>query len=165
MWKTIVILAIVGLALAVAAFAGDKAPQFSLDNMKGEKVALADFAGKAVILDFWATWCPPCREEIPHFNELYTAYKDKGLVVLGISIDRGGKKAIEDFLKNNSVKYPILLGNNTISNVYQRFVPEAQRNAIPFTFIIDKKGEISQVWVGYTEKAEFEKAIKKLLAE
>jgi len=165
MRKIIISLSILTLTLAYSAFAGEKAPQFSLNNMNGEKVALAEFTGKVVLIDFWATWCPPCKMEIPHFNELYTAYKDKGLVILGISLDKGGNKTLDAFLKNNTVKYPILIGNNTISNVYQRYIKEEERNAIPFTFLIDKKGEISQVWVGYNEKSVFEKAILKLLAE
>jgi len=148
---------------ATTLYAGQKAPDFSLENLKGEKVSLSAYKGKVLIVDFWATWCPPCRKEIPHFNELYAAYKAKGLVILGISLDDGGKKVLNDFLKNNKVDYPILLGNDQISAAYQQFVNSDERNAIPFTFVIDKKGEIAQVFVGYREKAEFEKVIAKLL--
>lgn len=151
------------LIYSVSVFAGDKAPNFTLENMQGEKVSLSDYEGKVVLIDFWATWCPPCREEIPHFNELYEEYKDQGLEVLGVSLDRGGKPTINKFLESTAVVYPIILGNNEISGKFQEFVSPDERNAIPFTFIVDRKGEIAEVFVGYKEKAVFETAIVKLL--
>ena len=151
------------LVFSVSVFAGNKASSFTLENMQGEQVSLSDYEGKVVLVDFWATWCPPCRMEIPHFNELYEEYKDQGFEVLGVSLDRGGKPTIDKFLESTAVAYPILLGNNEISAKFQEFVNPDERDAIPFTFIIDKNGEIADVFVGYKEKAVFEKAIVKLL--
>lgn len=148
---------------ASASFAGQKAPDFTLENLKGEKVSLTSLKGKVVIIDFWATWCPPCRKEIPHFNELYAAYKSKGVEILGVSLDRDAKKTLQEFLKSTQVNYPILIGNNSIAETYQQYVNANERGGIPFTFILDKKGEIAEVFVGYREKADFEKVITKLL--
>src|SRR5438876_2938512 len=73
------------------------APQFSLANLDGKNVSLKDFANKVIVVDFWATWCGPCREEIPHLNKLYENYRGKGLVVVGISMDAGGGESVKEF--------------------------------------------------------------------
>ena len=140
-----------------------KAAEFSLTDIDGKPVKLSDYKGKVVILDFWATWCPPCRKEIPHFNDLSKAYGDKGLVVLGVSVDEGGPAAVKKFKGGNEVGYRIAMVDEKTYGIYQNYLPEEERGGIPFTFVLDKDGNIREHYVGYREKAEFEKVVKALL--
>lgn len=141
-----------------------KAADFTLKTMAGEEISLSDFKGKVVILDFWATWCPPCVKEIPHFNELAQEYKDEGLVVFGVSVDRDGAKAVHKFEKNKmTINYPLALYDQPTYDQYQMYLPEDRRRGIPFTFVIDREGYIREHYVGYRPKEEFVKAIKPLL--
>lgn len=140
-----------------------KAANFTLTSLDGKPVSLSDYAGKVVILDFWATWCPPCRNEIPHFNELAAEYGDKGLVVLGVSVDRDGVDVVKKFRDSFPVKYPVVMGDQGTSQQYQTYLPPDQRGGIPFTFIVDKEGNIREKYVGYRPKEVFETAIKNLL--
>jgi peroxiredoxin len=139
--------------------AGNAAPSFTLQDLSGNKVSLSDFKGKVVILDFWATWCPPCVMEIPHFVELYDQYKAQGFTMVGISLDRGGIGAVEAFVRKYKVNYPILMTDGRVDRVYGGI------KYIPTTFVIDAAGNIRQKYVGYKDKAVFEADIKALLAE
>jgi len=133
------------------------APEFLLKDVSGAEMKLSDFKGKVVIIDFWATWCPPCKEEIPHFISLYHEYRDKGLEVIGISMDRNPRKVLPGFIKDNGINYSILLGNENVYDLYGGIA------AIPTTFIIDKEGNIRKKYIGYNEKEVFEKDVKELL--
>jgi len=133
------------------------APDFTLPNLEGNRLTLSDFKGKVIILNFWATWCPPCREEIPDFVELYGEYKDEGLVIIGVNLDRGDSRAVKQFSKNYKINYPIVTGNVNVTQDYGGI------RGIPTTFIIDRKGNIKEKYVGYRPKATFEEAVKKLL--
>ena len=121
------------------------APEFELNSMDQDekKYKLSDLKGKVVILNFWATWCGPCRMEIPDFNELYLENKDKGLIILGISTD-DTKRGLKNFLKSYKVEYPILFGSNKqiskISNEYGGI------RALPTSIIIDANGEIKRIY-------------------
>jgi len=95
-------------AKAVDAETNTHAADFTLNDINSAPVHLSDFTGKVRIVDFWATWCPPCVQEIPHFNDLYTQYKDSGLVVIGISVDQGGWEAVKKFLEKTPIYYPVL---------------------------------------------------------
>ena len=139
---------------------GDKpAPAFTLQDLNGKNVSLADLRGKVVILDFWATWCPPCVLEIPHFIELYEQYKDKGFAMVGISLDRAGISVVKSFVQKYQINYPILMTDGKVDKVFGG-IP-----GIPTTFVIDSVGNIRQKYVGYRDKAVFETDIKTLLAE
>jgi|Deesub1362B_J571_1020462.scaffolds.fasta_scaffold00163_43 cytochrome c biogenesis protein CcmG/thiol:disulfide interchange protein DsbE len=118
------------------------APDFTLKDIKGNNVSLSDFRGKIVILNFWATWCPPCRKEIPVFIKLYEKYKNEGLIIIGISLDKEGKKVIIPFVKKFGINYPILIGTKEVENAYGGI------RGIPTTFIIDKEGKIRKKHIG-----------------
>jgi peroxiredoxin len=137
-------------------------PSFTLLDLKGEKVNFADFRGKVVLLDFWATWCPPCREEIPYFNDLYSEYKKDGLEVIGISLDRGNPDGVQKLLDKMGVKYVNLMGNDEIVEIFSNIPGMGPIQGIPITFLIDRKGQICQRFVGLTHKRVFEAAIKPL---
>lgn len=133
------------------------APDFTLFDIYGEEKNLSDFRGRVVILDFWATWCPPCKAEIPHFIELYNEYKDKGLEIIGVALDLNAEKVVRAFAEENGITYTLLLGEKEVSDLYGGI------RSIPTTFVIDRKGEIRKKYVGYRDKEVFEKDIKELL--
>ena len=138
---------------------GQPAPDFVLPDTQNRKIRLSDYKGKVVIIDFWATWCPPCRAEIPGFIDLYSKYKDKGFVMLGISLDEGGLSDVVPFMKQYKMNYSVLIGNPQVVAAYGGI------RGIPTTFIVDKKGMIRARFEGYRPKATFENLITKLLAE
>jgi len=133
------------------------APDFTLPDLEGNSLTLSDFRGKVIILNFWATWCPPCRKEIPDFVELYEKYKDEGLLIIGVNLDKGDSRAVKQFSKNYKINYPIVLGNVNVTQDYGGI------RGIPTTFVIDRKGDIKEKYVGYRPRATFENAVKKLL--
>jgi cytochrome c biogenesis protein CcmG/thiol:disulfide interchange protein DsbE len=138
---------------------GKPAPSFTLRNLSGKRVSLSDFKGKVIILDFWATWCPPCVVEIPHFIALYKQYKDKGFAMVGISTDRKGARTVRSFALKNRINYPILMADGRVQAAYGGI------RAIPTTFVIDSAGIIRHQYIGYRDKSVFETAIKALLAD
>ncbi len=142
---------------------GVKAEDFTLLDIEGKKFSLSDYSGKVIILDFWATWCPPCVKEIPHFNELAKEYGDRGLVVIGISLDREGVPAVKEFRKKYPIDYRVVMGNNEVAQAYSSYLPPEQRGGIPFTFVIDREGKIRHSFVGYRPKKVFVDAIEPLL--
>lgn len=136
---------------------------FSLPNLKGELIDISQFRGKVILLNFWATWCPPCREEIPYLNELYKQYKEKGLVVVGIALDRGGPKEVQKFLEKYEIQYINLMGDEGVLEAFNNIPGMGLIQGIPTTFLIDRKGQICRRFVGLTEKRVFEEAVKQLL--
>ncbi len=135
------------------------AADFNVKTLDGGSLKLSSLKGKVVLLDFWATWCPPCQEEIPYFKELYSQYKDKGLEIIGLSIDQDGEAAVRPFAKKNVVNYPLSIADQTLTVAYGGI------RGIPTTFLIDKQGRIAQKYEGKREKEVFEKEIQALLAE
>lgn len=133
-----------------------KAPEFSLQDINGKTVKLSDHKNKIVILDFWATWCPPCRKGIPDLIKLQKKYKDQ-LVIIGISLDTDTKKDVVPFAKNYGINYPVVYGNQEVVNNYGGI------EAIPTSFVIDKKGNIVQNFVGLMPISTYEEIIQNLL--
>lgn len=138
-------------------------PRFTLLNLKGEKVDSAHFQGKIILLNFWATWCPPCRQEIPHLNELYKQYKKDGLEVIGIALDRGGPEEVQKFVEKFRVEYINLIADEAVVEAFSNIPGIGPIHGIPITFIIDRKGQICRRFLGLTEKRVFEEAIKQVL--
>lgn len=171
MWKnTGYVLSIFSLGLAAILFAREGessnrpadgnhrlAPEWELFDLDGRAVSSEQFKGKVVILDFWATWCPPCRAEIPGFIELQRNYADKGLMIIGISLDRAEPAVVKEFAERFGMNYPVLRGTGKVTEAFGGV------NALPTTFIIDRQGRIVDSHVGYTAKEEFERAIRPLL--
>jgi len=133
-----------------------KAPDFTLKGLDGKEVKLSDFKNKVVILDFWATWCPPCRKGIPDLIELQKEFK-KDLVVIGISLDTDSKEDVPGFVKNYGINYHVVYGDGKVVNAYGGV------SAIPTSFIIDKKGNVQNKHVGLIAKEILQKEIKSLI--
>ncbi len=132
------------------------APDFVLTDTKGNQIKLSDYRGKVVILDFWATWCPPCRRGIPDLIDLQKTYKNK-LAVIGISLDTDSKKDVVPFIKEYGINYKVAYGDN---NVVQKY---GNIQSIPTTFIIDQNGKIVNSYIGLQRKETFENQIKALI--
>ncbi|MFC1485164.1 TlpA family protein disulfide reductase [bacterium] len=133
------------------------APDFNLKSMNGEMFTLSSLKGKVIILDFWATWCPPCRKEIPGFVELQAQYKDQGLEIVGVSLDDRGWDVVKPFASEYNINYVLVVGDKDIAIKYGGIT------GIPTTFIIDRDGNIQKKHIGYVSKEVFEQEIKELL--
>jgi len=133
------------------------APDWELTDLNGRTTKSSDFHGKVLILDFWATWCAPCRVEIPHFVELQKQYGDKGLTVIGVSLDEQDQEVVKKFVKRLGVNYAIVMGNEKVVEAYGGI------DAIPTTFVIDRQGRIVSRHMGYDDKKVLEKEIQSLL--
>jgi thiol-disulfide isomerase/thioredoxin len=133
------------------------APDFSLSDLSGQKVSLADYRGKVVLLDFWATWCGPCRIEIPGFVELQNRYRDQGFVVIGVSMD-DGPDPVKEFYKQFKMNYPVVLGDDKLGEEYGGIL------GLPTSMLIGRDGRIYAKHVGAASPAVFEDEIKALLA-
>ncbi len=160
LWSFVSLLAvIVGWNAPAAELGGTAklAPNWELKDLNGRTVRSSDFKGKVVILDFWATWCPPCRAEIPGFVELQKQYGKDDVVVIGISLDDTKASVVRKFTDKLAVNYRVVLGDQDTTRAFGGI------DAIPTTFIIDREGRIVSQHLGFTEKADLERDIKPLL--
>ena len=161
---SVLLLVALVMPLAIAA-AAPKAPParrsaapFDVTTLNGQRVTLEGLRGKVVILDFWATWCPPCRMEIPHFKALYAKYHPK-LEILAISLDEEGERVVAPFVRKQGITYPVAIGQDRLVSAYGGI------RGIPTTFVIDRQGRIVKKYIGYKALEVFEKDIETLLAE
>jgi cytochrome c biogenesis protein CcmG/thiol:disulfide interchange protein DsbE len=135
------------------------APEFTLKDADGKTVHLADYKGKVVLLDFWATWCPPCKVEIPWFMDIERKNKDKGFAVLGVAMDDNGWEDVKPFLSEMKVNYRVVVGDDDIAKAYGGV------EDLPTTFLIDRQGKIAAIHLGLASRKDFEDGVEELLRE
>ncbi len=135
------------------------APDFALKDINGNTVHLSDYRGKVVVLNFWATWCPPCRKELPDFTELQKEYERKGLQFVGIALDDDGIAKIKPYVESVNLPFPTLLPDRSIVASY------GEMNVIPVTYLIDRKGVVRAHYVGMRKREVVEDMVRPLLAE
>jgi len=134
------------------------APELGLEDSVGKRATLKEYRGKVVVLDFWATWCHGCKEEIPWFAEFERKYGNQGLTVIGVSMDDEGWKVVKPFIKAAAVPYRIVLGNGSAAKAYGI-------GQMPDTFLIDRRGHVAATYVGMVDRDGLDKNIRELLAQ
>src|SRR6516162_11242855 len=137
--------------------AGKPAPDFTLDSLDGKAIQLSGYKGQAVLLNFWATWCGPCKIEMPWFIELQKEYGPQGLQIVGVAMDDASKDEIDKFVKEMGVNYPILIGKEAVGQAYGGV------DVLPTTFFIDRNGDIVAREFGLQSRSLFVDNIKKSL--
>jgi thiol-disulfide isomerase/thioredoxin len=133
------------------------APAWKMRDVAGREVTSDEYKGKVVVVDFWATWCGPCKEEIPGYIELQKKYADKGFVIVGVSLDQQGPPVVKRYAESMKISYPLVMGDDSVVAAFGGI------DAIPTTFLIDRDGQIRHKKVGSMETAEYEKIITDLL--
>ncbi len=121
---------------------GQAAPSFSVSTLSGGKVDLARLRGHVVLVNFWATWCPPCRMEIPGLQAVYQEYRDRGFVVVGLSTDQGGKGAVQQFVRESGVTYPVAMATPGVMRLYGGI------DMLPQSFLVDQHGKVVKMVTG-----------------
>ena len=158
MVKKFIVLSIVAIALLAGCTdrgsqSDTMASDFSLQDMSGKTVRLSDYKGKVVLLEFWAAWCPPCRASVPGLEKLHKAYKDKGLVLLAVSMDEGGWDEVRSFITESGITYTVLKGTEDVAMKYEV-------RSIPMMLVLNKEGKIAKRYLGIGSDEDLEKDIK-----
>ena len=139
---------------------GQPAPPFKVVSTVGQQISLANYQGYVLVIDFWATWCPPCRDSIPHFVGMTRKYGKQGLQILGLSLDEGDEQGVKEFVAAKRVNYPVALATKDVQTDYGL-------RSLPTAFVINKKGVVVEKFMGGSDETlrTMETLIKKLLAE
>ena len=140
--------------------AGQPAPNFKVVSTSGQTITQENYRGHVLIIDFFATWCQPCRQSIPHLVEMNRKYGKQGLQILGLSVDEDGERAVKTFTDEFRVNYPLALAGDSTS-------VDFGIRSVPIMYLVDKKGIIVEVYRGYSDEMarSMEQSIKRLLAE
>ena len=136
---------------------GMPAPEFSLTDINGNRIPSSRFLGKPTVINFFATWCPACREEIPGFVEVYRKYRNQGLELIGISLDTDSRSILPGFIASHGIEYRILFGDLSTTRAYGGV------STIPTTFFIGKDGVIRYIHVGFLDQESFDREVRKIL--
>lgn len=132
------------------------APDFTLEKMNGEMFTLSEHEGQVIILNIWATWCPPCRKEIPYFIKLQEKMRSEGVLFVGVSMDREGWEVVRPFAREYGINYPVMVDNSTVYKKYGPF------RGIPTTFIINREGKIAYVAMGMVPEHTLKSVLEEL---
>jgi cytochrome c biogenesis protein CcmG/thiol:disulfide interchange protein DsbE len=133
------------------------APDFTLPAVDGSMVSMSDYSGKVVLVDFWATWCPPCQEMIPVLSKLHKKYSDKGLVILGVSFDNEGLGTLGAFVHEKMIPYKVVMGDKKIGSAFGGV------SSIPTLYMVDRDGRLVRKLTGYHSYSQLEEQVKKYL--
>jgi peroxiredoxin len=136
---------------------GQSAPDFELADLNGKPVKLSDYHGKAVVVNFWATWCGPCKTEMPWLVDLQQKYGPDGLQILGVAMDDSGKDTISEFARDMHINYPVLMGKEAVAQKYGNV------QFLPATFYVDRNGKIVDRVFGIVDRSEIEANVKRAL--
>jgi len=132
-------------------------PDFALKDVTGATVKLSDYKGKVVLLNFWATWCGPCKIEIPWFMDFEKTYKDREFAVVGVSMDEDGWDAVKPYIEQHKLNYRVVVGNDQVSQLFGSI------DSLPTTLVIDREGRIASMHLGLVAKKTYEQEIEQLL--
>src|SRR5580692_10666381 len=150
--------AVLAAVLGLASCAKQRqTPDFALKDSTGKTVQLSDYHGKVVLLNFWATWCGPCKIEIPWFMEFQREFKDRDFVVLGVSMDEDGWDSVRPYMKDHQFNYRVVVGNDDVGKLF------GEIDDLPTTFLIDRDGHVAQKHVGLVGKNTYQDEIGELL--
>jgi len=145
------------IAIAPLAASARPAPSFSVKTLEGKPLKSSDLRQKPVIVDFWATWCAPCRASMPHLSSMQTRYEKQGLTVVGLSVDESGPASVKQFANKLGVKFTLAMANDEVLDAYGPI------RSIPTTFFINRKGDIVRRVVGYIDGDTMEGYVKEIL--
>lgn len=139
---------------------GQPAPNFKVVTTSGQPVSMDNYRGYVLVIDFFATWCPPCKESIPHLVEMNRKYSKQGLQVLGLSLDEDGERVVKSFAEERRINYPVALAGESVQTDFGL-------RSVPVMFVIDKRGKIAEVFTGFSEGIgrSLENLVRKLLVE
>jgi thiol-disulfide isomerase/thioredoxin len=132
---------------------------FNLPDLDGKIYSMKDFSGQILVINFWATWCPPCLEEAPELNDLYGRYKNKGVQVIGIALDKDSLELVAPFVERNKIAYPILVGNQQVLTNLKNF------KGVPTTILFDQERKIHKRFNGSFDLEQLEESLQTLLGD
>ncbi|MGD2064334.1 MAG: TlpA disulfide reductase family protein [Nitrospirota bacterium] len=133
------------------------APSFSLSDLAGNRVELDQFKGKVLVIDFWATWCPPCREAIPELIAMKKKYGPQGFDIVGISMDENPARVVPPFVEHYGINYPVVAANAEVASAFGGIY------GLPTTFVVDRHGNIAQRYIGYVDAKVIARDVEALL--